>query len=78
MSEDGPWLDMSVYPNLAPDDAVPEQVLGLLRDVLRAQQVAPLHPDVWQDVLHGAGDGEVHRGITGRPGTPCPARRRRS
>lgn len=54
MSEDGPWLDMSAYPNLAPDDAVPEQVLGLLRDVLRAPQVAPLHPDVWQDVLHGA------------------------
>jgi hypothetical protein len=50
----GPWLDMGAYPNLAPDDAVPEQVLGLLRDVLRTPQVAQLHPDVWHDVLHGA------------------------
>jgi len=51
---DGPWLDMSAYPNLAPDDAVPDQVLGVLRDVLRAPEVPPLHPDVWRDVLHGA------------------------
>jgi hypothetical protein len=57
---DGPWLDMSAYPNLAPDDAVPAGVLGVLRDVLRAPEVAPLHPDVWHDVLHATLNPAAH------------------
>lgn len=51
---DSPWLDVSAYPNLAPDNAVPDPVLAVLRDVLRAPEVPSLRPDVWHDVLHGA------------------------
>jgi hypothetical protein len=85
MSEeaDGPWLDMSAYPNLEPEDAVPDDVLGVLRDVLRAPGVEPLHPDAWQAVLHdatappdhgaGSAPGEAHQPAAHEPGTPDAA-----
>jgi len=48
------WLDMSLYLDLPPDDAVSSPVLAALRAVLRAAQPPMLTPAVWQAAVHGA------------------------
>jgi hypothetical protein len=55
----GPWLDMSAYPNLPPEDAVEGRVLDTLRTVLRAPEVTPPSPDAW--------DRAVQAAVAGRP-----------
>lgn len=57
----GPWLDMSAYPNLPPDDAVEVRVLDTLRAVLRAPEVTPLRPDAWSHAVDEAVTGEPAR-----------------
>lgn len=52
-----PWLDMSVYANLPPEDAVDERVLDTLRTVLRAPEVTPPPADAWDRAVHTAVTG---------------------
>lgn len=74
MSEPGdsemnePWLDMSAYPSLPPDDAVDGRVLDMLHAVLRAPEVTPLSPDAWSRALREAVTG----GRAGHDHDPAP------
>jgi hypothetical protein len=48
------WLDMSRFPNLDPDDAVPGATLSEMRDVLLGHELAPLPDGVWHTALDAA------------------------
>jgi hypothetical protein len=62
----GPWLDMSAYPNLPPDDAVDERALDTLRTVLRAPEVTPPPADAWDRAVQEAVTGDpTHEGTEG-------------
>jgi hypothetical protein len=63
------WLDMTRYPNLDPDDAVPGATLTELRGVLLGHQVAPLPDGQWHAALGAAtGTGESAEGVAGGGG----------
>jgi hypothetical protein len=65
------WLDMSRYPDLDPDQAVPDSVVGLMRDFLLGHEVAPLPDQAWDAALGAA--LLAHGGDPGTaPGTDVP------
>jgi hypothetical protein len=48
------WLDLTRYPNLDPDDAVPGATLSELREVLLGHEISPLPPGAWHAALSAA------------------------
>jgi hypothetical protein len=65
MSGSDPWLDMSAYPSLPPDDAVDGHTLHALRGLLHAPAGPDLDPGTWNRLL----DIAVH----GPPGPDATA-----
>lgn len=65
MSGGDPWLDMSAYPNIPPDDAVDGHTLHVLRGLLQAPAGPELDPGMWNRLL----DIAVH----GSPGPDAAA-----
>jgi hypothetical protein len=47
----GPWLDMSRYPNLDPDQAIEPAQLAALRDALHAAYVPDLASATWSELI---------------------------
>jgi hypothetical protein len=63
MSGGDPWIDMSAYPNLPPDDAVDGHTLHALRGLLHAPAEPELDPGTWNRLLdiavHGPPDPDA-------------------
>lgn len=48
------WLDMTRYPKLPPDEAVPGQLLAALQAILRAVEPPTVAGGAWQAAVDGA------------------------
>lgn len=57
---DGGWMDMSRYPNLDPDHALPVGTLAALHDILHTWNPAPLPTDTWTQALDQATNPAAH------------------
>jgi hypothetical protein len=59
------WLDMSLYPDLPPDGALPSQALAAVHAALCAPEPPTVAADAWQAAVDGAGKAVRPRGGLG-------------